>query len=88
MFDILDNYKMSIVDNIYEMSKIKCQECVKSHISEGDNYSWLELLGHGKVMKVFFEEPVGSVNGFYMTIIGGRFIVMLLIMVIIYIIVI
>lgn len=51
---------MSIEHKIREMSKIKCQECVKSHISEGDNYSWLELLGHGKVMKVFFEEPVGS----------------------------
>jgi len=41
-------------------SDVKCSDCLYSHSSEGENYCWLDLLGHGKVTKVFFEEPVGS----------------------------
>jgi hypothetical protein len=37
-----------------------CQECVVSHIQEGENYKWLEKLGYGKVMEVKFQEPAGE----------------------------
>ena len=46
-----------------------CEECLETHdqIYE-DNYIWLDVLGHGRVMKVWFEEPVGSGNmRFYTT---------------------
>lgn len=36
--------------------------CVQSHSQHGHNYSWLTPLGHGKVLQVYFEEPVGSGN--------------------------
>src|SRR5438309_437377 len=36
------------------------KDCVKAHSQSGNNYEWLDELGHGKVNKVEFEEPVGS----------------------------
>jgi hypothetical protein len=36
--------------------------CVKTHSQNGDNYVWLNVLGHGPVKKIEFEEPVGSGN--------------------------
>ena len=37
-------------------------DCVKTHSQSGNNYSWLNVLGHGKVKEVKFEEPVDSEN--------------------------
>jgi hypothetical protein len=37
-------------------------DCVKSHSQNAGNYSWLAPLGHGKVLKVEFEEPANSNN--------------------------
>jgi hypothetical protein len=34
--------------------------CSQTHSQTGDDYVWLNPLGHGKVTKVYFEEPVGS----------------------------
>jgi hypothetical protein len=43
------------------MKSLSCSdECLKAHSSSGDNYSWLDSLGYGKVKKVEFEEPVNS----------------------------
>jgi len=33
---------------------------VESHSQHKHNYEWLNKLGHGKVLKVEFEEPIGS----------------------------
>lgn len=34
--------------------------CTVAHDSKGYNYEWLEPLGHGKVIKITFEEPRNS----------------------------
>lgn len=34
--------------------------CYNSHVPSGDNYKWLNALGHGKVMGIQFEEPINS----------------------------
>lgn len=33
---------------------------VEAHSQHGHDYEWLNVLGYGKVLKVEFEEPVGS----------------------------
>jgi len=39
----------------------KCiDNCVDSHSQNGDDYMWLNQLGHGKVVNIYFEEPVNS----------------------------
>ena len=41
----------------------KCiKECLHSHSQNGESYIWLNVLGHGDVIKVEFEEPVNSGN--------------------------
>lgn len=35
-------------------------QCADSHSQNGENYVWLNELNHGSVLKVEFEEPVGS----------------------------
>jgi len=47
---------------IYDYYNATCKTCVQSHSQNGDDYVWLNELGHGKVDKVSFEEPVGSGN--------------------------
>jgi hypothetical protein len=38
-----------------------CVDCVVTHDEKhGRNYVWLDVLGHGPVERVWFEEPVGS----------------------------
>ena len=46
-----------------------CQDCVLTHDQKQfNNYEWLNVLGHGRVIKVWFEEPVNSKNfRFYTT---------------------
>jgi hypothetical protein len=34
--------------------------CIQTHSQQGLNYPWLTSLGKGSVVKVLFEEPVGS----------------------------
>ncbi|CAK7994678.1 Hypothetical protein POVR1_LOCUS202 [uncultured virus] len=39
------------------------EDCLETHDQRyGNNYVWLEALGHGSVINVWFEEPVGSSN--------------------------
>jgi len=35
-----------------------CKNCVVQHSQHGNDYGWLNVLGHGKVLKVEFKEPV------------------------------
>lgn len=44
------------------MQRSVCQECVISHSQKGENYSWLNVLGHGNLVNVWYEEPVDSRN--------------------------
>ena len=44
----------------YSNSNRKCKTCLDAHKQSGDNYVWLNVLGHGDVLKIEFEEPVGS----------------------------
>jgi hypothetical protein len=38
-----------------------CVDCVITHDEKyGRNYEWFDVLGHGHVIKVWYEEPVGS----------------------------
>jgi len=48
-------------DNISKSPKC-INDCVGSHSQKGGNYIWLNVLGHGKVIKIEFEEPVYSGN--------------------------
>lgn len=44
-------------------NKPACVECINNHVQENpDNYCWLWKLGHGRVVTVWFEEPVNSGN--------------------------
>lgn len=38
----------------------ECINCIIEHVKEGNNYIWLNSLGHGRVVDVWFEEPVNS----------------------------
>ena len=41
----------------------KCiNTCLTSHSQHGENYVWLNVLGNGPIVKIEFEEPVGSGN--------------------------
>ncbi|AYV78290.1 MAG: hypothetical protein Edafosvirus9_4 [Edafosvirus sp.] len=50
-------------DTCYEFFSENClPKCVNAHSQTGENYVWLNVLGYGNVIKVEFEEPVGSNN--------------------------
>lgn len=56
-------HKNEVVHGFYDEDEKICRSnCVQSHSQQGEDYVWLNVLGHGHVAKVYFCEPPDSDN--------------------------
>ena len=61
MNDYYDQPKVCRCINKIDKNSKYCEYCLYTHDEKSEhNYIWLDVLGHGRVIQVWFEEPVGS----------------------------
>lgn len=48
--------------HLKNISSTCIQNCLHSHSQNGDSFKWLEVLGHGRLLKVELEYPINSGN--------------------------